>query len=82
MVEERTRELAKAIITEFLSMGNTKTSDMKIRDLNTIIFDMTPLMEVDAVTQNKMIEVQTEDVPKLLLNHIEIRQLVLKSWKN
>ncbi|GIN95758.1 ATPase [Siminovitchia terrae] len=80
MIEELDR--ANSIITEFLSMGNTKTSDMEIRDLNTIIFDMTPLMEVDAVTQNKMIEVQTEDVPKLLLNHNEIRQLVMNIYRN
>lgn len=80
MIEELDR--ANSIITEFLSMGNTKTSDMELRDLNAIIIDMTPLMEVDAVTQNKMIEVQTEDVPQLLLNHNEIRQLVMNIYRN
>ena len=80
MIEELDR--ANSIITEFLSIGNTKTSDMKMLDLNTIIFDMCPLMEVDAVTQNKMIEVETEDVPYLLLNHNEIRQLIMNIYRN
>ncbi|WP_144460759.1 GAF domain-containing protein [Siminovitchia fortis] len=80
MIEELDR--ANSIITEFLSIGNTKTSDMKMMDLNTIIFDMTPLMKVDAVTQNKMIEVETEEVPELLLNHNEIRQLIMNIYRN
>ncbi|RST72027.1 GAF domain-containing protein [Siminovitchia acidinfaciens] len=80
MIEELDR--VNSIITEFLSMGNTKTSDLQMLDLNTIIFDMAPLMEIDAVTQNKSIEVVTEDVPKLLLNHNEVRQLLINMYRN
>lgn len=80
MIEELDR--VNSIITEFLSMGNAKTSDLQMLDLNTIILDMTPLMEIDAVTQNKMIEVVTEDVPELLLNHNEVRQLFINMYRN
>ena len=43
MIEELDR--ANSIITEFLSMGNTRTSDLQMLDLNSIIHDITPLIK-------------------------------------
>lgn len=80
MIEELDR--ANAIITEFLSMGNTKTSDLEMLDLNIIIHDMIPLMKIDAASQSKMIAVDTGDIPKLLLNRNEIRQLLMNLYRN
>ncbi|HEY4553362.1 MAG TPA: GAF domain-containing protein [Bacillaceae bacterium] len=80
MIEELDR--ANSIITAFLSMGNTRTSDLEMLDLNTIIYDMMPLIKVDSFSQNKIIKVESQDVPKLLLNRSEIRQLLMNLYRN
>ncbi|WP_396021262.1 nitrogen regulation protein NR(II) [Bacillus sp. S/N-304-OC-R1] len=80
MIEELDR--ANSIITEFLSMGNTRTSDLQMLDLNLIIHDITPLIKIDAASQNKFIHVDTNDIPELLLNRNEIRQLLINLYRN
>lgn len=81
MIDELDR--ANSIITEFLSMGNTRTSDLQMLDLNAIIKDITPLISIDANNQNKFIQVYTSDnIPKLLLNRNEIRQLIINLYRN
>lgn len=73
---------ANAIITEFLSVGNTRTSDMKMMSLNTILDDISPLIKIDTANQNKQIHIYTQEVPDLLLNHNEIRQLIINLYRN
>ncbi|MGB6780024.1 MAG: ATP-binding protein [Planococcus citreus] len=73
---------ANAIITEFLSVGNTQTSDMKMMSLNTILEDISPLIKIDTSNQNKQIRIYTQEVPELLLNHNEIRQLIINLYRN
>lgn len=80
MIEELDR--ANSIITEFLSMSNTRTSDLQKLDLNSIIYDIAPLIQVDAFNQNKNIEIDTNDIPALLLNRNEIRQLLINLYRN
>ena len=80
MIEELDR--ANSIITEFLSMGNTKTSDLEMLDLNLIIHDIIPLIKIDTLNQNKFIQVDTKDIPELLLNRNEIRQLLINLYRN
>lgn len=80
MIEELDR--ANAIITEFLSMGNTRTSDLQMLDLNSIIYDISPLIKIDTFNQNKLIQFDTKDIPELLLNRNEIRQLVINLYRN
>ncbi|WP_286229899.1 GAF domain-containing protein [Neobacillus mesonae] len=80
MIEELDR--ANSIITEFLSMGNTRTSDLQMLDLNSIIRDTAPLIKIDASSQNKSIKIKTEEIPELLLNRNEIRQLLLNLCRN
>lgn len=80
MIDELDR--ANAIITEFLSVGNTRTSDMKMMSLNTILEDISPLIKVDTANQNKQIRIYTQEVPELLLNHNEIRQLIINLYRN
>ena len=43
MIEEIDR--ANSIITEFLSMGNTRTTNLQMLDLNSIIHDIAPLIK-------------------------------------
>ncbi|OXB95894.1 MULTISPECIES: GAF domain-containing sensor histidine kinase [Bacillus] len=80
MIEELNR--ANSIITEFLSMGNTRKLDLQMLDLNSIIRDIIPLIKVDTHNQNKYIQVDTNDIPKLLLNRNEIRQLLMNLYRN
>ncbi|HEY4552541.1 MAG TPA: ATP-binding protein, partial [Bacillaceae bacterium] len=80
MIEEIDR--ANSIITEFLSMGNTRTSNLQVLNLNSIIHDITPLIKVDALSQDKLVKVVTEDIPDLLLNRNEIRQLLINLYRN
>lgn len=80
MIDELDR--ANSIITEFLSMGNTKKTDLQKLDLNLILNDITPLLMADAFNQNKFLKLQTSELPQLLLNRNEIRQLILNLFRN
>ena len=80
MIDELDR--ANSIISEFLSMGNTRSSDMKMQDLNAIIYDIAPLLEIDTFNQNKTIEFHTQVIPEMLLNRDEIRQLLINLCRN
>jgi len=80
MIEELDR--ANSIITEFLSIGNTRTSDLEMLDLNSIIRDITPLIKIDTCNQNKIIQFDMKDIPELLLNPNEIRQLIINLYRN
>ncbi|MBB6445465.1 C4-dicarboxylate-specific signal transduction histidine kinase [Bacillus benzoevorans] len=81
MIDELDR--ANSIITEFLSMGNTRTTDLQELDLNTIILDISPLLHADASNQNKQIRLETSSaIPCLPLNRNEIRQLILNLYRN
>ena len=80
MIDELDR--ANSIISEFLSIGNTRSSDMKMQDLNAIIYDIAPLLEIDAFNHNKAIEFQTQPISEMLLNRDEIRQLLINLCRN
>jgi len=75
MIEELDR--ANSIITEFLSLAKNKLVELKPRKLNTIINDILPLIEASAKIQDKIIEVEMDHTPYLLLDEKEIRQLIL-----
>lgn len=80
MIDELDR--ANSIISEFLSIGNTRSSDMKMQNLNAIIYDIAPLLEIDTFNQNKAIEFFTQPIPEMLLNRDEIRQLLINLCRN
>ena len=80
MIEEIDR--ANSIITEFLSMGKTKMSDLQLLDLNAVIQDIVPLILIDAYNQDKSVQVDTHETPSILLNKNEIRQLVINLSRN
>ncbi|MDQ1146101.1 nitrogen-specific signal transduction histidine kinase/GAF domain-containing protein [Bacillus sp. SORGH_AS 510] len=80
MIDELDR--ANNIISEFLSMSNTRSSDLQKLNLNSIISDMTPLIHVDAFNQNKYIEIETNDLPEIMLNRDETRQLIINLYRN
>lgn len=73
---------ANSIITEFLSLAKNKAMDLKERDLNAIIDNLFPLIQADALVRDKSIEKDLGDLPILLLDEKEIRQLILNLVRN
>lgn len=81
MVSELDR--ANGIITEYLAMARNKPIDLSMHSLNDIIVSLLPLLEADALLQQKRIVVElTDDIPQALLDIQEIRQLILNLVRN
>ncbi len=68
---------ANAIITEFLSLAKTKTLGMEQQSLNQKIRNILPLMQADALKQDKNIELELGDIPHILMSKNEIHQMIL-----
>lgn len=75
MIEELDR--ANLIITEFLSLGKSKVMNLKVQNLNKIVKAVLPLIGVGAIKSDKSIVTELGDIPDLLLDDKEIRQLIL-----
>jgi signal transduction histidine kinase len=80
MIEELDR--GNAIITEFLSLTKDKIVQLDLKNLNSIVSNLFPLLQAQAMEQDKNIEVRLEKVPDLLLDEKEIRQLMLNLVRN
>jgi len=80
MIDEIDR--ANQIITEFLSLGKNKPIDLQIQSLNKVIKNMVPLIVADAMLHDKTIQVELGEIPNLLLDLKEMRQLILNLARN
>lgn len=80
MIEELDR--ANAIITEYLSLAKNKIVSLKKHNLNSILTALSPLIHADAIRENKNVIEELGDIPDLLLDEKEIRQLVLNLVRN
>jgi len=80
MIEELDR--TNSIITEFLSITRNKPVDLKWQNLNSIVKTLSPLITADAMNSNNNVIVEIGDIPDLLLNEKEIRQLILNLVRN
>ena len=80
MISELDR--ANSIITEFLSISRTQKTEFTRLNLNLIIERILPLVQVDAISEEKSIKLELNTVPDLLLDHKEIRQVILNLAKN
>lgn len=80
MIEELDR--ANSIITQFLSLAKNKVVDIKKENIKTIIEVIFPLIQADAIKQDKNIETVLDDVPEILLDEEEFRQLLLNLIRN
>ncbi|KJR49279.1 sporulation kinase [Desulfosporosinus sp. I2] len=80
MIDELDR--ANAIITEFLSLAKNKTVDLKPLSLNSLIENLYPLIQADAMVCDKEINLQLQDTKVLDLDEKEIRQLILNLVRN
>ncbi len=80
MVEEIDR--ANSIISEFLSLAKNKVIDLNRRSLNKIIKSLYPLIQTDAMKSDNNVALELEDIPMLLLDEKEMRQVILNLVRN
>ena len=80
MLEELER--ANTIISEFLALAKNKLVDLQPRNLNSIITAIFPLLQADATLGDKSIVMNLAEIPDLLLDEKEIRQLILNLVRN
>lgn len=80
MIEEIDR--ANSIITEFLALANNKSINPVRKNLNGIISALTPLLEANALLGNHVLKLNLGDIPDVLLDEKEIRQMVLNLARN
>lgn len=80
MIEELDR--ANSIITEYLSLAKDRAVKLTPASLNSIIDSLYPLLTTDAAKQDKRIMLRKEDIPDILLNEKEIRQLIINLVRN
>lgn len=80
MIDELDR--ANAIITEFLSLAKERLVCRQAKNINDIIKSLVPLIEADAIITNKYIIVNLSEIPSLLVDDKEIRQLILNMARN
>lgn len=73
---------ANIIITEFLSMAGNKQSEMRMGNINTVVRALQPLIIADAMHGNKDVSVELEEMPDIMFNEKEIRQLILNLVRN
>ncbi|MEN6461323.1 MAG: ATP-binding protein [Syntrophomonas sp.] len=75
MIEELDR--ANSIITEFLSLARSKLIELKQTNFNALIKNIYPLVQASAMVQDKYVKIEIGDIPDLLIDEKEIRQLIL-----
>lgn len=80
MIDELDR--ANSIITEFLSMAKNRVVTLTFQNLNTILTNLSPLIQADAMLVDKYLNLQLEEIPELFLDEKEIRQLILNLIRN
>ncbi|MCG8400064.1 MAG: PAS domain S-box protein [Firmicutes bacterium] len=80
MIEEMDR--ANCIISEYLSLARDKRIEKKKYNISKIIGKLLPLIRADAYETDKSIEYVKDEIPDLLVDEKEIRQLVLNLARN
>jgi len=80
MLEELDR--ANGIITEYLTLAKNKTVELKKQSLNQKIRTILPLLQADAMKQDKYIKVELGEIPYVLIDRNEIKQLILNLVRN
>ncbi len=73
---------ANSIITEYLSLAKNKIMALKEQNLNSIVENLFPLIQADAMVTDKNIIKELGEIPDMLLDEKEIRQLILNLVRN
>lgn len=80
MIDELDR--ANSIITGFLTLAKDKALEVGEENLNKIIQSIAPLIQAEAIMENKLIKLELADIPNLELSQNDIRQLILNLVRN
>ncbi len=80
MISELDR--TNTVITEYLLLAKDKIPDFNKCCLNNIISAVTPLLQVTAGATNACIKLRLEDIPEVMLDKNEIRQLIFNIVNN
>lgn len=80
MIEELDR--ANAIITEFLSLARNKPSEPLWQDLNDVLKNIIPLIQANALNEDKDVVFLPGKIPVVNIDAKEITQLVLNLCRN
>lgn len=81
MLEELDR--ANAIISEFLALGKNKNNKLLMKDVNMIVEAIYPLVQAEAALVDKEVVLELfSELPKILIDGKEIRQLLLNLVSN
>lgn len=68
---------ANSIISDFLSVAKEKSNCKNLENINRIIESLLPLIEADAIVGNNYIKVELGEIPEIMIDDKEIRQLIL-----
>ncbi|MFX4261994.1 ATP-binding protein [Pelotomaculum propionicicum] len=80
MIEELDR--VNLIITEFLNLAKNKAVELKIQSLNKKIRTIFPMLQADAMKQDKDIRLELGEIPHIKIDKNEIKQLILNIVRN
>ncbi|MEQ8176681.1 MAG: ATP-binding protein, partial [Syntrophomonadaceae bacterium] len=71
-----------SIISGFLSLAKEKAAEVAEENLNRIIQSIAPLIQAEAIIDNKLVQLELSDIPNLELSQNDIRQLILNLVRN
>lgn len=80
MIKELDR--ANSIITEFLLLAKNTAMFFREHNLNTVIQEISPLLQADALSNNCQIELALSNIPNVYIDPRSIRQLLLNMVTN
>lgn len=80
MIQELDR--ANSIITEFLTLAKNKTIALEMKNLNSVIAVLAPLIESMVRESDQDLKLDLGEIPELLIDEKEIRQMLLNLVKN
>lgn len=80
MIDELDR--ANSIINEYLNMAKDKAIVLEVKNLSSILETIRPLLSSDATKSEKRVIFDLQELPALLLDEKEIRQLILNLVRN
>ncbi|HWP96644.1 MAG TPA: ATP-binding protein [Syntrophomonadaceae bacterium] len=73
---------ANSIISGFLSLAKDKVLEVREENLNRIIQSIAPLIQAEAIMENKYVQLELADIPNLVLIENDVRQLILNLVRN
>lgn len=80
MISELDR--SNEIITEFLSLAKKRPTNLALHDINEVIKKIHPLVLADAISKDKEVHLNLGEIPPLLVDEKEIRQLLFNLVRN